>query len=594
MKKIFHKSIIFMAIITLIIGCFGCNNTSSHKDSTPSVDSNDSNNSMGNQENSDNEGETATNSAHIDILAPLTDKDKLTDYDDDVTTITLSNNKISADNNSVTISGNVATITQKGDYIITGTIDDGQIIVDSDKEKDVHIIMDNASITSKKSAPIHIKSADKVILTLKDGTDNYLSDSSSFEYENAADEEPNATLFSKDSLTINGEGSLTVNAEFNNGIQSKDHLKIVSGNITVTSKNDGIKGKDSLTITGGTINVTSDGDALDSNNAEEEGCGYIHISEGKLTLNSEGKGIKAQSLIYINGGTIDINSTDDAINCTNDVQIDDGEISIATKDDAIHGDLNVIVNDGKVNITECYEGLEGGNIIVNEGAVNISATDDGINVASSNSNNKMTNPMAGDSSCALTINGGFVYINCEGDGLDSNGTVIMNGGVAIVEGPTFSANGALDYGISFTLNGGYLIAMGASGMAENVSASSTQCSALLNFSGNLSDVRVTITDSDNNVLISYTAAKTWGSITFSTPDMAEGETYSIYINGELENSTNIGSTAYIGGTLSNGELLGTYTQDSIVYGSGMGGMGGGPGGHPNGGMGGPGGHGNWR
>ena len=136
MKKIFHKSIIFMAIITLIIGCFGCNNTSSHKDSTPSVDSNDSNNSMGNQENSDNEGETATDSAHIDILAPLTDKDKLTDYDDDVTTITLSNNKISADNNSVTISGNVATITQKGDYIITGTIDDGQIIVEVENISD--------------------------------------------------------------------------------------------------------------------------------------------------------------------------------------------------------------------------------------------------------------------------------------------------------------------------------------------------------------------------------------------------------------------------------------------------------------------------
>ena len=118
-------------------------------------------------------------------------------------------------------------------------------------------------------------------------------------------------------------------------------------------------------------------------------------------------------------------------------------------------------------------------------------------------------------------------------------------------------------------------------MAENVTSDSTQCSALLNFSGNLSNVRVSITDEQDNVIMSYSASKTWGSITFSTPDIIVGTTYNVCVGGELSDSTCIGSTAYVGGTLTNGETLGSYTQDSTIYGSGMGmgGMGGGPGGH---------------
>ena len=584
MKNKFYRVLIAsITTVFLTTGLCGCNTASSTSIS-------DSQNQTIVNQNDTTDNEDATNSANIDNLGELTEKDLLTDYDsNDVTTITFSNSEIKADDNSVNISGNTATITKKGDYIITGTTSDGQLIIDSDKEKDVHLILDNASITSKSSAPIYVKSADKVIITLKDGTNNYLSDSKDFAYDNATDKEPNATLFSKDSITINGEGELTVNANFNNGIQSKDHLKILSGKITVTSKNDAIKGKDSVTITGGEISISATGDGLDSDNSEEDECGYVHITNGKLNIKSEGKGIKAASLIYVEGGTIDITSTDDAINSSSDVQVDGGTISIDTKDDAIHGDLNIIINDGSINIINSYEGLESENIIVNEGTVNISATDDGINVAGASSDTQSRSPMASDSNCSLTINGGYVYINCEGDGLDSNGTVVMNDGTAIIEGPSYSANGALDYGISFTINGGILIAMGTSMMAENVSESSTQCSALLSFSGNLNGAMISITDTNDNLIISYTSSKTWGSITFSTPEMTMGETYNVCANGTLINSTNIGSTAYIDGVLTDGELLGTYTQDSTVCGTGSGMSGGGPGGGMGGGPGKPGG-----
>ena len=173
-NKLYCALIASITSIFLITGLCGCNATSSTSIS-------DSQNQTNINQNNNDDGEDATNSVNIDNLGELTEKDQLTDYDsNDVTTITYSDSGIKSTNNSVSISGNTATITKKGDYIITGTTNDGQLIIDSDKEKDVHLILDNASITSKTNAPIYIKSADKVIITLKDGTSNYLSDSKDF------------------------------------------------------------------------------------------------------------------------------------------------------------------------------------------------------------------------------------------------------------------------------------------------------------------------------------------------------------------------------------------------------------------------------
>ena len=524
-------------------------------------------------------------------LIQITDKDKNTEYDKtSAVKIKLNNSSIDCSSSSVSINGTTATIRLPGTYVVSGKLDDGQIIVDVDKKEDVHLILDGADITCSDNAPIYIMSADKTIITLAENSENILTDSKDLTFSDAVSEEPNATLFSKDNLTINGSGSLTVNANFNNGIQTKNHLKILGGNITVTAPNDALKGKDSVTITDGTFDLYTKGDGVVSSNSEETGLGYIHITGGKFNITADGKGINGATLIITKGGSFDITSVDDAMHSNGDITIADGEFTLTSDDDGIHSDSDLTINAGTISITKSYEGIESGGVTINGGDISIYASDDGINVASGNDNSSTggmwgKDMFASDSSCNLVFTGGNVYVNCSGDGLDSNGTIEMSGGNVVVYGPDSSANGALDYGISFEITGGNFIATGASGMSENITDSSTQCGALLNFTGSLGGTMITVTDSDNNVIASIKSSKNWGSLNISTPAMKTGETYSIYCDGTISGGTMIGPDCYVGGTLSNATSLGTFTQTDIVFGEGRG-MGG-PGGM--GGMGGPGG-----
>ncbi len=541
--------------------------------------------------NTDNDNNSKTEVPTVDTsdLIQLTDKDTTTDYDSSASSIKLNGDSIDCSSSGVTINKTTATITAPGTYVISGTLSDGQIIVNVDKKEDVHLVLDGVDITCFDSAPIYIMSADKTIITLAEGSLNTLTDSENFTYTDSESEEPNAALFSKDNLTINGSGSLTVNANFNNGIQTKNHLKIISGKITVTAANDALKGKDSVTITGGTFKLTTKGDGINSSNAEEEGRGYIHITGGDFDITSDGKGINGATLIYTEGGNFTISSDDDSIHSNGDVTIADGSFTLASDDDGIHADSDLTINGGTVSITRSYEGLEGGGVNINGGDISVYASDDGINVASGNDESASggmwgKDAFASDSCCVLTITGGNVYINCSGDGLDSNGTIVMSDGNVVVDGPDSSANGALDYGISFEITGGNLIAIGASGMSENVTGG-TQCAALLNFSGSLGGTMITITDSDNNVIASIKSSKNWGSLNISTPAIETGVTYNVCAGGTLTGATMIAADCYVGGTLSDETNLGSYTQTDTIYGEGMG-MGGSGG---MGGMGGPGG-----
>lgn len=289
-------------------------------------------------------------------IAKISADDKKTDYKEgEAVNIIFSENGVECDNSSISISGNVATITSKGTYVITGKTNDGQLIVDISKDDDVRIILKNADITCKNSAPIYIKSADKTILTLWEGTNNILSDTTSFSYSDSIEKEPNATLFSKDSLTINGTGSLKINGNFNNGIQTKDHLKIIGGDITVNCDNDAIKGKDSVTIAGGNLKLTAGGDGITSSNADVSDTGYVNILAGNIVMNVTNKGINAESLVYIQGGTCNIDSNDDSINCNNEFKMDAGTLVLNTKDDAIRANNSILVNGGDINIKGCYQ-----------------------------------------------------------------------------------------------------------------------------------------------------------------------------------------------------------------------------------------------
>lgn len=203
------------------------------------------------------------------------------------------------------VDGNKITINSAGTYEITGNLDQGQIVIDAGDEDEVYIILNGVSIKNTKTSPIYSRNCQNLIISLKDNTENTLTDGEEYVLEENSDE-PNSTIFSKNDLFITGNGSLNINANYNHAIYSKDELKIQSGNININSKNDGIKGKDCVNIISGNITIVSGGDGIQSSNTEE-GRGYVLIEGGNINIKSGGDGIQAgNNLLIKESSVIDI------------------------------------------------------------------------------------------------------------------------------------------------------------------------------------------------------------------------------------------------------------------------------------------------
>ncbi len=200
--------------------------------------------------------------------------------------IFLSDEGITVEGTGAESSGSVLTVTQAGLYHIEGSLSDGQIIVETDKESDVTLELDGVDITCTTSCALWVKSADKVTVKVKNGSTNTLSDGES--YADTSEDAPDACIYSKDDLVIKGSGTLVVNGNYSGGIHSTNDVKIHNGSIAVNSAGDGIKGKDSVQISGGIVNVTSGGDGIVSTNDEEEGRGIVDISDGSVAIVSGG------------------------------------------------------------------------------------------------------------------------------------------------------------------------------------------------------------------------------------------------------------------------------------------------------------------
>ncbi len=516
-------------------------------------------------------------------------------------TITLNGNNVSYGGTGVVASGADVVIEAAGEYIIKGSLDNGRIVVDTDSDSDVTLIFAGVDINNDNSCCVYVKSADKVIINLADGTTNTITDGEEYVYDDEAEQEPNAAIFSKDDLVITGTGKLVVNGNFNNGIASKDDLKIAGGDITVNAANNGLKGKDSLVIANATITVDAVGDALKSDNETETEKGYIYIESGTFNITSgedgmqaatdieitdgtfvintgEGskvtssgnndwgmpgwgnmgnmnsssstdtasiKAIKAAGSVYVNGGTFTIDSEDDAIHANIDVVINGGTLDIASGDDGMHADTNLTINNGDVKITKSYEGIEATNIYICGGTIDVVASDDGLNAAGGNDGSAMDRPGMGGfsgSSGTITFTGGTLTMDASGDGVDSNGTVVFDGGKVIVYGPTNSGNGTLDYQTSWTQNGGSFVGIGSSGMAQMPGNASSQNSVMITFTSSYGsgDV-VIIKDSDGNIVMEIEGKKTFNNVVFSNPDLKDGESYTIYVNDEKYDEFTISS-----------------------------------------------------
>lgn len=296
-------------------------------------------------------------------------------------------------------SGEDLTITAAGVYVITGTAEDSTIIVEAGDEDKVQLVLDGVSITNSDSPAIYVKSADKVFVTTTD-SENSLTVSGTFTAD--GDTNTDAVIFSRDDLTLNGTGSLTISST-DNGISGKDDLKITGGSITISCTDAAIEANDSIRIAGGNINITAANDGLHAENDEDDSLGYI----------------------YICGGTLNIQAADDGIHGTTIVQIDAGTIDVTAA-----------------------EGIEGTWVQVNGGTISVTASDDGINAANKSSAYSAT----------AEFNGGSVTIDMgqgDTDGVDSNGSLTITGGTISVNGQS-----AFDYDGQLTWDGGTVIVNG--------------------------------------------------------------------------------------------------------------------------------------
>lgn len=545
--------------------------------------------------------------------------------DEPATVITLNGDTISVEGTGAAVNESVVTITAAGTYRLNGTLNNGQIVVDA-ADEDVTLILNGVNITNTSSAPIYVLRADKVVLTLADGTQNVVTDGASYVFANAETDEPNAAIFSQDDLTINGAGALTVNANYHNGVATKDDLKIVSGTITVNAVNDGIRGRNYIAVHDGTITVNAGGDGLQSNNDEDAAKGYVLIEGGTLNVTSGMDGIQAETRLTINagkvnivsggghgvnyelqnsakglkagvditiaGGTINIDSADDGMNSNNSVTINGGEITIASGDDGVHADTLLTMNNGSLVITKAYEGVESTTITINGGSTSITTEDDGVNGSDGSSSGMQPGPGMFESGNAhLYINGGYLYVDAMGDGIDINGPIDMTGGTVIVNGPTQNMNGALDYASAFNLTGGYLLAVGSSGMAQAPSQSSTQYAVMYNFeSMQAAGTMIHLQSADGKDILTFTPTKSYQSVVLSSPELANGATYTLYTGGTSNGAAVNG--LYSGGTYSAGTQVASFTIAGVITTAGAaGGFGpggfGGPGGGMPGGGGGP-------
>ncbi len=506
-------------------------------------------------------------------------------------TIALNGSSVEVKGTGVTASGSTVSITASGIYVISGKLADGSITVNVDKKKDtgvIYLVLNNAQITSKASAPIWVYEGKKVVILLADGTSNSVTGGS--EVVQNANEEPTAAIYSKADLTITGNGKLAVDAGFNDGITSKDDLKITSGTITVDAVSDGIVGKDGVSIAGGSFTINAGKDGIRATNDEDEGKGNVIIHGGTFTIKAGGdgiqaysllqieggdfnittgggypgksissgneafgpkmpaaasaatetdesmKGIKAEKKLVINGGKISLSSYDDSMHSNYDMEINGGTINARSGDDGAHAENSLTVNGGELAIDNSYEGLEGATITINKGSAYVNSTDDGFNV----------NVNGGK----LIINGGKLKIVAGGDGLDSNGSIAMTGGTVFVDGPTVNNNGSLDYQSSFAISGGTLVASGSSGMAQAPGSSSSQPSVLMYYAGmQAAGTAIVLKDASGSKIVEFTPSKQYSSVAISSPLLKVGSAYTLYSGAkELVKITLSSMTTYMSET----------------------------------------------
>ena len=566
------------------------------------------------------------------IDTEFTDREKSGSYKAlEAVKITLNKTTATVSGSGAKADGSTITITEEGVYVVSGTLEDGQIIVDASDSDKVQIVLDGVHINCETNAAIYVREADKVFITLAENSSNTLGGGN--EYTQIDDNTVDGVIFSKSDLVCNGTGSLTIEADYKHGIVSKDDLVITGGTYKITAADNGITAKDQLKILDGSFDIDAANSAVKAKNADNAELGNIYIAGGIFTIEAEQDGFHA----------------------TGSIVVDDGTITVNSGDDGFHAELDTIIRGGTILVEKSNEGLEGKRVVVNGGDITVNASDDGINAANSGDDGanaansgdggvnaansgddgaNATNPGAnaagsgdddsnaassnndssaavnsgddssisgaadgkeppqmppdtengsdmqpsqdfdpenapsggnapqnfdpgnapsdgdapqmmqggpgggGNSELYIKITGGTLTVSADGDGLDSNGGLLVTGGTTIVYGPTSDGDSALDYDGSAIVSGGILAAIGSAGMVESFDEASTQPVITYYCTETQSaDTTITLTDSDGSALFTVTPEKAYASIVLTCPEMKLDATYTLAAGTDNEEIT---------------------------------------------------------
>ena len=451
-------------------------------------------------------GSAITASKVADSLASgSTTTDSATATENGKTSITVSGDNISIKGNGATSTGKTITISEAGSYQLSGSLEEGQIKINTDGE--VKLILDQFSITNSMDAPI-VNEKGTVQILLKENTENKVADRRSAKEDTNSGAEKSgsktddtkagtdstdfdAAIYSEGDLLLGGQGSLTIEGGYEDGIHSKTALTMESGTYEITASHHGLNGKKALTVKDGTYGITT---------------------------------------------------VEDALHSKGDVSVENGKMTILAEDDALHADQTLTVKNGTIDIQKSNEGLEGITVNVEGGDISIQSSDDGINGAGESEDGSAVD-------ISVNISGGKVKIVPGGDGIDSNGNLNVSGGTIVVDGPSDGGNAPIDYDGTATITGGTVFASGNSGMFQGFDENSSTQSSIIDYLDQNAKAgeSITITDANGKEIFSSSdTTQSFNTFLYSSADLKEGNKYTVKIGSTSQSVTVSKKTNTIG------------------------------------------------
>ncbi len=462
MRKGIRWAAMVMAAILILTGCREKtdSNDGTITDNTQRETTTGTNGGNNNQSTTDSKNESSTNSTYVEESVVPTVKDMFTDRDyrieydkKDSVLIELKGDSASCSSKAVEISGSVVTIKDEGTYIISGTLNDGKIVVEADDKDKLQIVFDNVNIISSNSAPIYIIEADKVFITMADGSNNVLANGGTF--DESDEYGVDAAIFSKQDLTLNGSGSLTVTSPAGHGITSKDDLVLTSGTYTINAASHGLDANNSVRIADAIVTINAGKDGVHAENSDYAELGFVYVLSGTLNIEAEGDGVSAGAYMQIEGGSFDIvtgggsvnaahktsnswggmgggrpggmmrpgqqqpsdssqatedNTSSKALKAANSLLINDGVLTIDSADDAIHANADVVINGGIFEIASGDDGFHADEALtITAGTINITKSYEGLE------------------GLDITISGGDITLAANDDGINAAGGTDSSG-----------------------------------------------------------------------------------------------------------------------------------------------------------------------